>query len=315
MVNAILTRSCNKKCSYCFADNSSKDEMSFDLFKSILDKLEDNDIKLLGGEPTLYSNFEEILKECETRNTYVTLVSNFLFSEKIRFLLLEHIKKRPNKFSFLINSTDLNINNRMSIFKENYNEIYKEMYQFNAEMEITCGITIDENKQKEEYVEYIDYLLENLIAIERIRISLRFPGDEDKNNFYFINNHKLGDIIIFLIKKTMNENIPIILDCIHFPCIYSSKEEFKFSQKFLGNSSKFKCEAQPTDCLPNGKAIHCFPNSDLFVNLNDFSKSEDIKKELKQKYFLKKSKIFLPQECINCKYRNICDGPCMGFFS
>ena len=89
--NAILTRSCNKKCSYCFADTSSHDEMSLETFVSILDKQENNEIKLLGGEPTQHSKFKDILNICEERNTHVTLISNFLFSQEIREFIIKYI--------------------------------------------------------------------------------------------------------------------------------------------------------------------------------------------------------------------------------
>lgn len=312
--NVILTRSCNKKCSYCFADTTSHDEMSLETFISILNKQENNEIKLLGGEPTQHSKFKDILNICEERNTHVTLISNFLFSQEIKEFIIKYIN-RGNKISFLINSTDLNFNNRMNIFRDNYNHIYEEMYNLDTETEMNCGITIDENKSIEEYIKYIDFLIENLIAIENMRLSLRFPGEKEENQFYFINNHSLGDKFVLILKKLMNENIPSNLDCIHFPCMYSSKEELKFVEKFMKNSNRFSCgESCPSDYLPNGKTLFCFPNSDISVNYDDFKTQTEIALKLKEEYYNKKNKITLPAECTVCHYRNICDGPCMGFF-
>lgn len=316
MPNIILTKKCNKNCSYCFASKDN-DEMSLSTFSSILDKIKSKHIQLLGGEPTLHSQFDEVLRLAYNKEEIesITLISNFLFSDDILNTLISFINKNPKKIGFLINSTDLDIGNRMEVFKKNYNKIYEVMYSHNRELNVVCGITIDENKTYEYYLQYIDYLIENIV-IERMRISLRFPGD-DKDNFYFINNTKLGDTIVFITKKLLNENIAPNIDCIHFECMYSSKEEFKFLTKFLKGSNKTMCNMCPSDFLPNGESIHCYPCSNIKVNYSDFDSDVKIKESLLSLYKEKEKNIKLPNTCLTCKrYINKkCAGPCLGFFS
>ena len=71
------------------------------------------------------------------------------------------------------------------MWSKNYNEIYSELYKKDMEEEISIGLTIY-NKDLDYYINYLNFLIKNTIAIERLRISLSFPGNkEDKNNFLF----------------------------------------------------------------------------------------------------------------------------------
>jgi len=68
MANIMLTKRCNLKCPYCFAEefvNKSGDDISIENFKVALDFALTNpheQIGLIGGEPTLHNNFKEILE-------------------------------------------------------------------------------------------------------------------------------------------------------------------------------------------------------------------------------------------------------------
>ena len=68
MANIFLTKKCNLKCPYCFADefvNKDNQEISIENFKKALNFIKTNPLErigLIGGEPTIYSNFHEILQ-------------------------------------------------------------------------------------------------------------------------------------------------------------------------------------------------------------------------------------------------------------
>lgn len=335
MSNIILTHACNKGCSYCFAREtrdihitpgavSTDVHMSLEMFKSILDKHTANlppgqsgRVKLLGGEPTQHPQFDEILALCYERSIDVTLISNFLFSKEVRDTILKYLEVRP--MHFLINSTELDQKNRMETFKENYNEIYKFLYARNAEDNMSCGLTIDHEIDVTYYVNYIDYLKSNLIAIEHMRVSLSFPGDADKKNkFFFINNTKLGDALVFITKKLLDANIPANLDCINFPCMYESKEEAKFVKKFLDGSDKHICGMGPgpTDYMPDGTAIYCYPNANTVIDATKLKSDAAVQESLRMKYQIARAMVTLPEACEECGARKAgqCEGPCLGFF-
>jgi len=293
--------------------------MTLDTFKSIVDKhiaSNQRQIKLLGGEPTQHPQFEEFLRYAFDNNVEVTIISNFLFSKEVRDVILRYLEKAP--MHFLINATELDKADRMAIFRENYDTIYKFLYARDAETNIACGITIDPDVPVEKYISYVEYLQKNLIAIEKMRISLAFPGsDNQKGNFFFINNKKLGDYFVYLVKTLLNMNIPSTLDCILFPCMFEGKEEMKFLMKFFDQFNRSKCgdTAGPTDYLPDGNAIYCYPCNRLSVNTSKFKTNASVVESLRMKYAISRSLVDMPESCLKCGYYgNKCDGPCLGFF-
>lgn len=321
MPNFILTLDCNKGCKYCFAAQTRNQEkeyrhMGLDQFRSLVDKLNPRDpVKLLGGEPTSHPQLKEIFEIIAEKRRQFALISNFLFDEDKLQIVKSAILSNPFHTT-LINSTDLDVGNRMEIFSRNYNEIYRECYQNDTEQRISCGITVDTSKNIDYYLNYIDFLTKNLLRIERLRISLAFPGNEEnKNDFFFMNNKEIGKMLFILTKKCIDLGITPNLDCIVYPCVFSNKEEHKFVMKFLGKY-KSKCVGVPADIFPDNTVSYCYPLKKIAVSTNDFKTLEDAAKALEMKYKIQRSTIDFPETCTKCSFfkREICEGPCLGFF-
>ena len=70
MANILLTNVCNLQCPYCFANYYTHDiaeEITLESFKKALDFIassnnQNEKIGLIGGEPTLHTQFGEILE-------------------------------------------------------------------------------------------------------------------------------------------------------------------------------------------------------------------------------------------------------------
>ncbi len=111
MANILLTNICNQKCPYCFAAGQlkqKKSEMSFKDFKVVLDFLKKNGEKtarLMGGEPTLHSQFKKIIDHILSRGLQPHLFTNGLFSNKITSFLAQ--KEGNIKYSLNINPPDM----------------------------------------------------------------------------------------------------------------------------------------------------------------------------------------------------------------
>jgi len=328
MSNVILTHRCNKGCSYCFAAQTrdltlaSKEniDMTLDEFKRIVDQhaaCNQRQVKLLGGEPTQHPQFADMLQYCFDQRMEVTLISNFLFKKEVRDVILRYLNAMP--MHFLVNSTELDKHDRMATFKENYNTIYQFLYQKNIEQNLSCGITIDQSLDPNYYVSYLQFLQDNLTAIERMRLSIAFPGSSNqKGDFYFINNKKLGDLMIAIVKTLNTMNIPPSQDCILFPCMFEGKEEMKYMSKFFLGFGRHRCgyEGGPTDYMPDGSAFFCYPNNKIAVNTKLFKTATAVQDALKMKYMITKSTIEAPETCVKCGFfqSGQCDGPCLGFF-
>ena len=107
MANIILTSYCNLHCPYCFADTMIKTEdiknISIEQFKKTLNWLADEEkIGLIGGEPTLHPQFQEILKVVNDYSTNRESPCQFvLFTNGI--YLHKYLNYIPQNMSILIN--------------------------------------------------------------------------------------------------------------------------------------------------------------------------------------------------------------------
>lgn len=151
MANIILTNYCNLKCPYCFASKmmttkeKSENEIKIDTLIKILNWLEkspgEKRIGLIGGEPTLHSNFKEILKIinnfCETTNKDSILFTNGIYLKK-------YLKYISPKMSIL-----LNINTPKAMTEKQYFDLlevldilYKKQKLTGTNSQVTCGCNL-----------------------------------------------------------------------------------------------------------------------------------------------------------------------------
>lgn len=322
-MNFIITKKCDKNCPYCFAHQARVEDptsyMTLDQFSRLVDKCQIDHVKLLGGEPTQHPNFPEILSILEAKHKSITLISNFLFKENILKTLCEAIQKNV-PIGFLINSTDLDKYNRMSTFSKNYRTLYNLLYSRNREQELNCGITIYEENNLDYYINYLEFLKENLPKIERLRISINFPGnDEDKGPEKILNRTDLGEMMLGVITWCLNNFITPSIDCCYFPCMFENKEELKIVQKFT-QKSRCKCgrDGAPADLFPDETISFCYPLKDtISLDFNDYHSAKEATEALITEYQIAKSLVKVPQKCLECSFYKcgMCEGPCLGFYN
>lgn len=76
-----ITRRCNLRCSYCVVPRLPRSELSTAEWCEVLDKLVGFGVRhltIVGGEPTIRGDLEEIVRHATGRGLYVFLHSNFL---------------------------------------------------------------------------------------------------------------------------------------------------------------------------------------------------------------------------------------------
>lgn len=327
MSNFILTSKCSKNCNFCFAKTfkNSKEEFDFELLKSLIKEMPKNEpVRLLGGEPTDYSYFKELMLFIKEEHRHCLLISNFLFDKDILQFLIDYKSTPEFNLGFLINSSYLLENKKNADkFIENYNSIYSVSRDMGTEESLACGITIEPDKfSVEYYLEYIDFLVKNLIKVEQIRLSLAFPDSNDNKEEWrkkVLNNKKIGKYFLHLTKKCIEKGIAPLSDCILLPCFFETKEELKYIRRFYKEFKSICVSTNvigPTDLLPDGTAIFCFPTlNSIFTNYNK-ENINNISSNLTQLYLEKEKNINLPEECKKCNFlkTNSCHGPCIGAF-
>lgn len=97
LINSVwltINRICNFRCPWCYAEDTKylkSDDMSFDLAKRLVDFSKTLGVKgilLIGGEPTYYPHFFELVKYIKKQEMHVTLVTN-----GYRFADMNFVKK------------------------------------------------------------------------------------------------------------------------------------------------------------------------------------------------------------------------------
>ncbi len=81
-MNILLTLDCNLECAYCFARARkaaiSRQEMTLDELERLLSQLDPDvdEVRLMGGEPTLHSRYPEVMRLIKSTGFRVTVFTN-----------------------------------------------------------------------------------------------------------------------------------------------------------------------------------------------------------------------------------------------
>lgn len=331
-MNFIITSDCNKGCPYCFAAQARKRvakddrEMSLGTFLEYLQKLPINNdgpnpmVKLLGGEPTQHSEFPKFVDAVLEQRRPVTIISNFLFDEDTRNFLVRRVNE-GHDIGFLVNATDLDVRDRIETWKKNYMALYSAFYRFDQEDKISIGYTLEHRRDAQYYIDYTKFLVENIKLIERLRLSLPFPSsDKDRNKFEFINNKELGNKFLKIAKTAIDFGIKPSIDCVIYPCMFETKEHFKFLLKFSDAVRTVCGQGAPSDIFKDGTMSYCYPLKEIIkVDTTKYDTLHQATEDMILRYQAIQAKIeedLLPNECRVCPFKasGECRGPCLGSY-
>lgn len=328
-MNLVLTTRCAKKCSFCFTDEDGKNvdnEMSMEDVVKVFDNFFSRtmgppSVKLLGGEPTQYSNFEEVLdlSLSDKYNLYpraTVLVSNLLFNKATQEAITKHAGDK--KLALLVNGMELDINNRMGVFGTNLNAIVAGGHYTSLAMTLSDEATLEYHQN------YIKFLIETNVfsAVNDIRIGL------DLNNESIINNKKYGQIITEYKKVATQYKLTISFDCQVPPCVFEDSviEEFVSSDGSEGLlagivkpesiNKAFNCFTTAVDIMPDLSAEFCYQTIGKIPkipNVLEFKKGKDVKSYYNATYANMKDAAPESSVCHDCRYYlKLCNGLCLG---
>lgn len=318
MPNIAITAKCNLKCPYCFADEytngQSMDEMSFDNFLTAKKFILSSGLKgfgIIGGEPSLHSQYKEILKNC-INDTNVERIVVYTNGLNIQDYIGEYAS---SKVHFLINcNSPTFLGTRFDKLRENIKLLAND---FCAGNRITLGLnlyTVDQD-----YIHIID--LCKSINAHSVRLSVTVPMDSIDMREYF---NEMKSLLMSCYRDLSHANIRPHYDCNVIPsCLYSEKELFEVAT-LLNNCGEErsrligeKCICKPViDILPNLTAIRCFGLSGVCkVNIADFNNITDLHNYFLREIDGKLVETITNTECDNCYKRKTlqCYGGCLAF--
>lgn len=327
-MNFVINGSCAKGCSFCFTKESARTkntlgEMTIEMIDNLIDHYSlinsEEEITILGGEPTQHSNFTGIVEYIISRGLKMNLVSNFLFNQKTREFIIKNINHIRWVFP---NAAELNEKNRMSIFKKNYLEIYHayaNSWGFEEHPRLYLALTMSRDWKERDIYSYIKWLYHELEGkINAIRVGLDLTGT------YLVNNKEMGQELVKILKFGKYNDIMITSDCQVPPCLFEGKTKESVLENSMGFAT-FKipeydtiCGFMPLDVFPDGSSIHCYPLEDKvkISNILEISGKNNILslRENFDKVYRENHKTYtLPKDCLECHfYSTYCNGICGG---
>ncbi len=310
MANLIISNVCSASCEFCFASaflRKKDDEekfMSMNTFEdylALLDRSGIDEVRLLGGEPTLHPNFSDFVQMGRARGKRITVFSNGLITDPALEALLDC---PPEKCAVIIN-----MNARIKkIQKERKETVLQQLGE-----RAIAGITVDS----------LIFSLDPLIqAIRRyrmkkvIRMGIALPVYGTP--VYGVRNQSLlpkqypavGKAIVSESYKTAVADIRIEPDCGFVRCMFSGQELKALDR----NGFSFGSYCSPIlDCCSNGEILHCFALSGFFVtHLQADSDTASIREELtRQTAVWRESGIYPDCSSCYCLRHGECCGGCL----
>lgn len=308
MSNIVITEACNLSCPYCFADefvNKVINEITLENFNKALTFIlssPDNRgfVGIIGGEPTLHSEYDKILGILENRQEVKEVT---VFTNGIR--IDETFDLMSDKFGFLIN-----INSPETIGEENYqrtiNNIALLLTKFKRRS-ITLGINLYQTNQ--DYSYYLDILERFDLPSARISITVPLVNVVGPEAIKRLASFKKLAYQLYL--DLLTRKIRVIFDCNKIPmCLWSDLEKKKITlfqanedRKQLGINLEASTCNPVIDILPDLTAIRCFGLSEVSkVHISQFNSLANLKNYYIDNFDKPLSKTPTSKVCDSCQY-------------
>jgi sulfatase maturation enzyme AslB (radical SAM superfamily) len=322
MANIMITERCNLRCPYCFANEfvgKSTDDISMDNFVKALDFAltnENEEIGIIGGEPTVHSKLKEMLELIihDERVQSCTLFTNGILLDRY-FNQIIH-----PKFKILINC-----NSPMDIGEDNYEKMVENIEILSEKYYMSDRITLGINMYKPDFdYDYIIKLLKDFGYLF-VRTSISVPNNANDANSTSLNHFRImKPRVIEFYHKLLNEGILPFYDCNAIPkCIFTPQEYKSLEQKIealeredINFTSELKTCSPVIDILPDLSIIRCFALSQQEkAKIGDFENIQEARAYFNYCFDTLAYHINADSQCGDCKEKTTmkCTGGCYAF--
>lgn len=322
MANIMITKRCNLKCPYCFANefvNKNSTDMTINNFLQALDFImtdTDENVGIIGGEPTIHPEFKTILEILieDDRVEHVTIFTNGINIDKYINQIVHP------KFSILINC-----NNPNDMGEESYKKMVENIdllvNQFYLKDRVTLGVNI--YKEDFDYTYILDLLKQ--FKFDYLRTSISVPNTEELKNTdavsYFM---KMKEHVLKFYYDVLALGTVPYYDCNMTPsCILDNRQKEKLEQAIRKTGKEDKnllCDVtncEPViDILPDLKAIRCFALSEYNkAEIKDYENINELKAYFANLYDVFGYNVASSEICKDCHMAKIakCSGGCYAF--
>lgn len=184
-----ITGKCNLKCAHCYLGKKEFKDIPFRVLRQVFDEskaLGIYNVIITGGEPTLHSQFEEIIKYLNNERFRITVVTNGTIPEKI-------IKVSEMIYEVVV-SLDGFKNDYEKIRNYNYEKVIQSIKKFkNKGINLRINAILHSNLL-EYYKEFMNYINKEIGAPVTF-LPVGNLGFARKNKWLFGNQLKLGEVL------------------------------------------------------------------------------------------------------------------------
>ena len=304
-MNIMITDFCNLNCEYCFAKSEmiNKSEISLENFNKVLLFLKNSNelaVNLIGGEPTLHSNFECILKQIKENGfKAINVYTNGVFNQNILDLICKYNKTIP------INLV-INLNSPKKIGHKIYNQIInniKELQKNNVSIVLGKNIFLSDL----DFTYFFDAIRE--FQVNKIRWSVVVPIKHPDDSIEYYKSYV--EYVIGFLEKCHELGCETYCDCNRIPaCAFEDAQIRRLIYLQPDYFTSHKC-TPVLDVDVNLNVFRCFGTSDLAkVNLTDFPNTTILAAFFMtaiDKKIDKQNSTF----CQSCNLSNCCRGGCI----
>ena len=327
MANVMMTDVCNLRCPYCFANefvNKNKNEISEDAFDKAVEFIigdgAHNTVGLIGGEPTVHSQFEYLMRKLikDERIEGIMLYTNGILIDRFWDVICHP------KIHLLINC-----NSPKDIGEKQYASLLKNLDTlFNQKM---CGdrVTLGINMYSSNF-DY-DYMLDLLKRFEQrhVRFSITVPNmDENRNvdahSYFKMMKPRMLDFFHDLLSAGIIPNF----DCNKIPSCLMEENELREFDKYLNNefiknnvgksnivNSEVRCRPV-IDIRQDLTAVRCFGLSETTKQkISDYAGIKEL-----ENYYIRTVDAYAYntsycKKCNECHLRSVmkCTGGCLAY--
>lgn len=327
MANIMMTDICNLRCPYCFANefvNKDSNEISEENFDKAVDFIigdgTHKTVGLIGGEPTLHSKFDILLRKL-IRNCHVHAI--VVYTNGI--LLDKYWDLMTNPKVHLL----INCNSPSDIGGKCFQRMERNLDKLFLDKQFHEQATLGINMYSPMF--QFDYLLTLLkrYDLHRVRVSLTVPNTDAGRNvdahLYF--KQMKPRMFEFFHALLSSEIIPNF-DCNKIPhCLLSEDDLLSFKKYLdipfirnhiqLSNINNIRVRCRPViDIRQDLTAVRCFGLSEYTkTNIEDFKSISDL-----ELYYIGSIDAFAynsaySSKCADCYERKVlsCTGGCLAF--
>ena len=309
-------RSCNNRCTWCYAFNSlnNPNSMDFEKAKLLVADLKTRNVKkiiLIGGEPTLYPHFIDLIKFIRQQDIRVSVASNGKMFKNKAFA--------KSVIDTGINSIDFSIK---AITEEEY---FKNTSTFGLSDMLTgyrnlrdLGFTpsvsyviVDDNKERfNNFIHFIQTNNMNHLSLQFVKPTLSLDKIEP-----IMDLKKMGKFVSYIYEAMSKTKINYSIE-ISFPlCLLEANVLESLAQKNRIINCCHVPRGSGINFDENFKIIPCnhfgeFPFSDSPIDFNNKNSIETVMESKMVKDFRHKARCYPAPKCETCSLWEKCGGGC-----